>query len=81
MRWQGGRGGGIEDHRRMGSAGVGGLGVGGVVGDDTLQRKSQGRVMPDAFTHGSSEQRMAWFRKGSQSGDPDACDTFGAGRL
>ena len=61
----------IEDGLRAASA----------VGDDTLQRKSQGRVVPDAFTHGSSEQRMRWFRKGSQSGNPDACDTFGAGRL
>ena len=61
----------IEDGLRAASA----------VGDDTLQRKAQGRVVPDAFTHGSSEQRMRWFRKGSQSGDPDACDTFGAGRL
>lgn len=61
----------IEDGLRAASA----------VGDDTLQKKAQGRVMPDAFTHGSSEQRMRWFRKGSESGNPDACDTFGTDRL
>ena len=58
-----------------------GLRAAAAVGDDTLQEKSQGRVATDSFTHGTSEQRMRWFRKGSQSGDPDACDTFAAGRL
>ena len=61
----------IEDGLRAASA----------VGDDTLQRRSQGRVVPDAFTHGSSEQRMRWFRKGVQAGDPAACDTFSARAL
>jgi predicted metalloprotease len=46
------------------------------IGDDTLQRQSQGRVVPESFTHGSSAQRMAWLRKGLQTGDPRACDTF-----
>lgn len=46
------------------------------IGDDTLQRKSQGRVVPEAFTHGSSAQRKAWLRRGFDSGDPAACDTF-----
>jgi predicted metalloprotease len=51
------------------------------IGDDALQQASQGRVVPDSFTHGSSEQRQAWFYRGFQSGDPDQCDTFSAGRL
>ena len=46
------------------------------IGDDTLQRRSQGRVVPESFTHGSSEQRMRWFQRGLQSGQIAQCDTF-----
>ena len=46
------------------------------VGDDRLQRQATGRVNPDSFTHGSSEQRTAWFNRGRASGDPADCDTF-----
>jgi predicted metalloprotease len=48
------------------------------VGDDVLQKKYQGRVVPDSFTHGSSVQRKEWFRKGWQSGDFEQGDTFGS---
>ncbi len=51
------------------------------IGDDTLQRQAQGRVVPDSFTHGSSEQRMRWFRKGVDSGDIRQGDTFTARSL
>jgi len=46
------------------------------VGDDTLQQETQGRIDPDTFTHGTSAQRMTWFRNGFDSGDPNDCDTF-----
>ncbi|MER0237526.1 neutral zinc metallopeptidase [Fulvimarina sp. MAC8] len=47
------------------------------IGDDTLQRRSQGTVVPDSFTHGTSEQRQEWFRRGYETGDFGACDTLG----
>jgi predicted metalloprotease len=46
------------------------------IGDDRLQRMSSGRVAPEQFTHGSSAQRVEWFRRGFESGDPDRCNTF-----
>ena len=48
----------------------------GAVGDDTIQRRTQGVVMPDSFTHGSSQQRMEWFAKGMRSGDMRQCEAF-----
>lgn len=47
------------------------------IGDDVLQRQSQGVVVPESFTHGSAEQRMSWLKRGLESGDPERCDTFG----
>ena len=61
----------IEDGLRAASA----------IGDDTLQRQTQGRVVPEAFTHGTSEQRVLWFKKGFDTGQTQACDTFGASSL
>ena len=57
-----------------------GLNAAAAIGDDRLQRQASGTVVPDAFTHGSSEQRVRWFRQGLTTGDPDSCDTFGAAR-
>lgn len=51
------------------------------IGDDTLQRNAGRAVVPDSFTHGTSAQRMRWFRAGYDSGNPGACDTFKAARL
>ena len=49
------------------------------VGDDAIQRSTQGYVVPESFNHGTSEQRATWFRRGLESGDIDSCDTFSAG--
>ena len=61
----------IEDGLRAASA----------VGDDTLQKQTRGEVVPDAFTHGTSAQRMRWFRAGVESGNPASCNTFQADQL
>ena len=56
-----------------------GLNAAAMIGDDTLQKRSQGYVVPEGFTHGSAQQRVRWFRTGIQTGDLKQCDTF-AGR-
>jgi predicted metalloprotease len=58
-----------------------GIGAAAAVGDDRLQRRSQGHVVPESFTHGSSAQRVRWFRIGLETGDIRRCDTFGTNRL
>jgi predicted metalloprotease len=55
-----------------------GLRAAAAIGDDQLQRRSQGHVVPESFTHGTSEQRQRWLRRGLQSGDVGQCDTFNA---
>jgi uncharacterized protein len=58
-----------------------GLNAASAIGDDRLQRQAQGRVVPESFTHGSSAQRVRWFKRGIDSGDPGQCDTFTAAKL
>lgn len=57
------------------------LNAASAIGDDRLQRQTQGTVVPESFTHGSSEQRARWFRRGFDGGALDRCDTFNAGQL
>lgn len=57
-----------------------GLAAASSVGDDRLQKMATGRVNPESFTHGTSAQRSAWFKKGFESGRPDACNTFDSAR-
>lgn len=53
-----------------------GMTAAAAIGDDTLQKQSQGRVVPESFTHGTAAQRQAWLRKGLETANPAACDTF-----
>ncbi|HKQ31935.1 MAG TPA: neutral zinc metallopeptidase [Thermodesulfobacteriota bacterium] len=58
-----------------------GLNAASSIGDDRLQMQSQGRVAPDSFTHGTSKQRVAWFKRGLDSGEMESCNTFEAANL
>ena len=53
-----------------------GLRAAHAIGDDVLQKAAQGRVVPESFTHGSAKERMAWLKRGLDTGDPNRCDTF-----
>jgi hypothetical protein len=56
------------------------LNAASAIGDDRLQKQSRGYVVPDAFTHGTSKQRVSWFRRGLESGEINQCNTFGSER-
>lgn len=58
-----------------------GLNAASAIGDDRLQKQSRGTVSPESFTHGSSEQRVRWFKRGYESGSVPSCDTFGTNSL
>jgi predicted metalloprotease len=58
-----------------------GLNAATAIGDDRLQKQSSGHVVPDSFTHGSSVQRVRWFKRGIESGDPAVCNTFKSAQL
>lgn len=57
------------------------LNTASAIGDDRLQRQTQGEIVPDSFTHGTSQQRVRWFKAGFESGNPGSCDTFASTRL
>ena len=56
------------------------LNAANAIGDDKLQKQSQGYVVPDSFTHGTSEQRVRWFTEGFRNGNVERCDTFKAAK-
>jgi hypothetical protein len=58
-----------------------GLNAAAAIGDDRLQKQSRGYVSPESFTHGSSEQRVRWFKRGFETGQMESCDTFGTRNL